>query len=234
VKSTAEILAALTNGGRTPGPLAELLCSDCAEALDITGVGIALMSETEHQGVVGASDPMASELEELQFQLGEGPCIDASRDQRPVLLPDVAGTAAALWPVFGPAALDAGVRAIFAFPLNVGAIRLGVLVLYRTTPGQLTRASGSRADVRRRSGHPPAPPARSHATRRPAAPPAQCASGESGRGAPGHRRDLGQGLDRSRRGTPSPACTRVRDRTLHARGRSRCDRRDTFPSPGEQ
>jgi hypothetical protein len=44
------------------------------------------------------------------------------------------------WPRFDAAVLDAGVHAVFAFPLRVGAIRVGVLDLYRDTPGGLTEA----------------------------------------------------------------------------------------------
>jgi HAMP domain-containing protein len=76
-------------------------------------------------------------MEDLQFTLGEGPCLDASRARRPVLQPDLAKTATARWPGFGPEALAAGIAAIFAFPLHVGAIRIGILDLYRDTPGSL-------------------------------------------------------------------------------------------------
>ena len=41
------------------------------------------------------------------------------------------------WPVFAPAARQAGAAAIFAFPLRIGAIRAGVLGLYRGAPGPL-------------------------------------------------------------------------------------------------
>jgi hypothetical protein len=41
-------------------------------------------------------------------------------------------------PAFTAAALDVGCRAVFALPLQVGVIRLGVLDLYRDTPGQLS------------------------------------------------------------------------------------------------
>ena len=41
--------------------------------------------------------------------------------------------------MFAPAAAQAGVRAVFALPLQVGAIRLGVLDLYRAQPGDLDR-----------------------------------------------------------------------------------------------
>jgi hypothetical protein len=42
------------------------------------------------------------------------------------------------WPMFTPAALDAGVQAVFAFPLQIGAARFGALDLYRETPGPLS------------------------------------------------------------------------------------------------
>ncbi len=64
--------------------------------------------------------------------------MEASRSGRPVLEPDLTTAGPARWPGFGMAVLDAGVRAIFAFPLRVGAIRVGVLDLYRDTPGHLT------------------------------------------------------------------------------------------------
>ena len=95
------------------------------------------MTDSGHQGVLAASDHPARLIEDLQFSLGEGPCLDASRSRMPVLLPDLARTAATRWPGFGPAALDAGIAAIFALPVQVGAIRLGALDLYRNITGPL-------------------------------------------------------------------------------------------------
>jgi hypothetical protein len=88
--------------------------------------------------VLAATDERARQLEELQFALGEGPCVEASGGGCPVLEPDLVAAGPARWPRFGAAVLAAGVRAIFAFPLRVGAIRVGVLDLYRDTPGHLT------------------------------------------------------------------------------------------------
>ncbi len=131
------ILSSIIDGDRGATPLPELLCADCADHLDITGAGMALMTEVGHQGVVGATDGTARRMEDLQFTLGEGPCIDSSAGGRPVLQPHLQQTAASRWPVFGPAVLEAGVAAIFAFPLQVGGIRVGVLDLYRDTSGNL-------------------------------------------------------------------------------------------------
>ncbi|MDN5775436.1 MAG: GAF and ANTAR domain-containing protein [Humibacillus sp.] len=87
--------------------------------------------------LVAATDGVATLMEKLQRDLGEGPCVDASSRRRPVLQPQLAATAPTRWPGFGPPALKAGIAAIFAFPLQVGQIWLGVLDLYRSVAGPL-------------------------------------------------------------------------------------------------
>lgn len=132
-----QILTSLTSEDRGSRSLPERLCSQCMEVLPVNGVGLALMNDAGHQGVVAATDGPARLMEELQFTLGEGPCLDASRSRRPVMEPDLAVSAAIRWPGFGPVVLEAGIAAIFAFPLHIGAIRIGILDLYRATPGTL-------------------------------------------------------------------------------------------------
>ena len=138
----AEILSAIADGGGEQGTPPARLCAECLSALSVSGVGVALMTADGPSGVVlAATDGRARQLEELQFALGEGPCVEASSSGRPVLRADLAVSGSAgsgRWPRFGAAVLDAGVRAVFAFPLRVGAIRVGVLDLYRDTPGPLT------------------------------------------------------------------------------------------------
>ena len=134
----AEILAAVLAGSRSGIALPASLVDMCAQALPVTGVGLALMTDDGPAGTIAATDGSALELEELQFSLGEGPCVDASRSGSPVLQPDLERTAIQRWPVFAVGAEAAGLAAIFAFPLRVGAIRLGVLDLYRTTSGALS------------------------------------------------------------------------------------------------
>ncbi|TCO62197.1 GAF and ANTAR domain-containing protein [Actinocrispum wychmicini] len=135
----AEILSAIDGHGGEQVGLPARLCAECLSALPVSGVGLALMTADGPSGVVlAATDGRARQLEELQFALGQGPCVEASGSGRPVLEPDLGAAGPARWPRFGAAVLDAGVHAIFAFPLRVGAIRVGVLDLYRDTPGQLT------------------------------------------------------------------------------------------------
>jgi len=113
------------------------LCLECAETLDVSGAGIMLMTDTGHRGVLCASDSTSGTVEELQFTLGEGPCVDACESGRPVLEPDLAAATFPRWPAFTPPAMRAGVRAIFGFPLQAGSVQLGALDIYNDHPGDL-------------------------------------------------------------------------------------------------
>ena len=77
-------------------------------------------------------------IEELQYTLGEGPCIDAHRQHTPVAEPDLADPATVRWAEFARSAVEAGARAVFGFPVSVGDVHLGALNLYRDRPGPLT------------------------------------------------------------------------------------------------
>jgi hypothetical protein len=112
------------------------LCASATSSVPVSGAGVALMTATGHGGTLAATDGPATAMEDLQRTLGEGPCLNAFRERRPVLEHDLAH-ATARWPGFAPAAAEAGIAAIFAFPLQIGAIRLGALDLYRDTPGLL-------------------------------------------------------------------------------------------------
>jgi len=105
----------------------------------VTGVAIAVRLPATPREAVYASDRVATELEELILTLGEGPSVDAL--DGPVLVSDLAhAECATRWPAFTDAAMSAGVRALFSLPLRVGAVRLGVMDLYRDKPGALERS----------------------------------------------------------------------------------------------
>ncbi len=114
------------------------LCEVSREVIGVTGAGIMLISEDLPQGSICASDTVSGLIEDLQYMLGQGPCIDAHNHDRVVLEPDLADPVTPRWLAFAPPALEAGVRAMFAFPTRVGAVRLGSMNLYRDQPGPLT------------------------------------------------------------------------------------------------
>jgi len=116
------------------------ICQVCVELLEVAGAGISMVTQTGNRGAVCATDDVSAMIEELQFSLGEGPCVDAVNAGRPVLIPDLdqpASVDVQRWPAFMSVAAQAGIRAVFAFPLAVGAIRVGALDLYRRQPGEL-------------------------------------------------------------------------------------------------
>ncbi|MDI6104139.1 GAF and ANTAR domain-containing protein [Actinoplanes sp. NEAU-A12] len=114
------------------------VCTAATHTLAASGAGISMMTETGARGVYAASDPLTERIEELQFVLGEGPCWDAFSLRRPVLVPDLGGVSPARWPMYIPAVQDSGIRAVFSFPLQLGAVRLGVLDVFRRRAGSLT------------------------------------------------------------------------------------------------
>jgi hypothetical protein len=90
--------------------------------------------------MVCASDAVAARIDELQFDLGEGPRWEALQTRRPVLLPDVRRGPHAAWPVFAESLLELDVSALFVFPLALGALDIGVAELYRSESGPLSPA----------------------------------------------------------------------------------------------
>lgn len=114
------------------------LCDLCAEVVGVTGAGIMLMSGETPRGSICTTDEVSALIETLQYELGEGPCVDAYHHDRPVAEPNLRDPAAPRWMAFTPPVVAAGARAIFGFPLQVGAVRLGALNLYRDSAGPLS------------------------------------------------------------------------------------------------
>ena len=132
----ARILAELSAEGDT-GWSSARLCEATRDIIGVSGAGVMLMSGDVPSGSLCTTNDVSNLIEELQYTLGEGPCVEAYHHDRVVLEPDLAHPVVPRWLAFTPQAIEAGVRAIFAFPLQVGTIRLGALDLYRDGPGAL-------------------------------------------------------------------------------------------------
>jgi GAF domain-containing protein len=119
----------------------QAICQLCVETVGVSGGGISMVTQHGNRGVVCATDDVAEQIEDLQLTLGQGPCVDAVQSGMPVLIPDLSqpeDLAVERWGTFIGTAASLGVRAVFAFPLRIGAISVGALDLYRDTPGMLT------------------------------------------------------------------------------------------------
>lgn len=129
------VLGSIVADGRADGP--QRIGMACVEFLAVSGAAVTLMTGGDVQEPVYASDVVISELDALQFSLGEGPCVEAFAQRRPVLIPDLALISGGRWPVFAHAARRTPARGVFVFPLQLGAITVGVLELYHREFGGL-------------------------------------------------------------------------------------------------
>jgi hypothetical protein len=138
--TVTQALLAIGDDGLDEYALAEQICRACVTGLDVDGAVISLLTATASRETLWATDPTAELLEELQFTLNEGACMEAAVTGTPVLVPDLRHSdGVRRWPIFAAAVAEqTDVLALFAFPLQWGTSNIGVLDLYRRTPGELS------------------------------------------------------------------------------------------------
>jgi diguanylate cyclase (GGDEF)-like protein len=138
----SDVLSAFARTMLTDFPIQSILdqlVRRIVEIMPITGAGVTLISESTSPHYVAASDGAALRFEELQTVFDEGPCIVAYQTGKAVAIADL--TKDSRFPLFVPHALEAGLAAVFTFPLRHGASQLGALDLYRDTPGSLSKGA---------------------------------------------------------------------------------------------
>jgi GAF domain-containing protein len=107
-------------------------------ALPVEGAAISTLRNFLGNETVSASGPLAARLDELQFDLSEGPCWDAMRSGKAVIEPDVRSNPNGSWPAFSQAISEQSIGAIYAFPLMFGPLKLGAMDLFTDTPRELS------------------------------------------------------------------------------------------------
>ena len=110
------------------------LCRPFLASLPISGASVAVIASSGVHLSLCSSDAIAARIDELQFELGEGPQWAAARSGRLVMVADVASAGHDEWPVLGAALVELPVRAIFCVPIQMGAVTVGVATLYSETP----------------------------------------------------------------------------------------------------
>lgn len=119
------------------GPLgsANRLCQACVDLLGVDGAAISVVHDGVTSGTFGSSGASSRRWDQLQFDFGEGPCLDAVRRGGVISVVDLADPEETRWPVFSAALIADGVRSVFAFPVRIAAARIGALDLFRRVPG---------------------------------------------------------------------------------------------------
>ncbi|GAB3607574.1 GAF domain-containing protein [Conyzicola nivalis] len=111
------------------------LAAPFIDLLPVTGVAISVLDQQVKSSVIHASDATSARLEEIHFDLGDGPMFDCVASATPVLIPDV--TDAGQWSMFTSHASELDAAAVFVFPLTLGAASVGAVLCYRTEAGDL-------------------------------------------------------------------------------------------------
>ena len=106
------------------------------DVLPISAAGVTLITPGANPRYIAASDDSAMRFEQLQTELGEGPCLIAFEKGEAVAIPDL--RADDRFPRFAPRAVEAGLAAVFTFPLRQGSHQLGALDLYRNSSGPMS------------------------------------------------------------------------------------------------
>lgn len=133
----AQRIGKALSGGVGDG-LKDGLCSSCAEMLAVSGVAVVFATDVGHRGLLCSSNPVARALEDLQDTVGQGPSIDAHHRGVMIAEPDLADGGRVRWEAFHSPAVSLGAAAVFSFPMRLGAVRFGVLTMYRDHRGDLS------------------------------------------------------------------------------------------------
>lgn len=131
-----ELLLAAVDGRRGVDA-ADRLCEACVMLFAVDAAAISLIFDGANSGTLGSSGEPARMYDELQFTLGEGPCLDSIALKSPVLVADLADPDDIRWPVYGPAMLAHHIRGVFAMPVLVAGEHIGALDLFCAQPGRL-------------------------------------------------------------------------------------------------
>ncbi len=130
-----QLLAAVE--GRRGVDAANRLCDACVELFDVDAAAISLVFDGTNAGTLGASGESAWMYDELQFTLGEGPCLESVARRVPVVVTDLADPTDKRWTAYGPTMLANDIRFVFAMPVVVAGEHVGALDLFRAAPGRL-------------------------------------------------------------------------------------------------
>lgn len=116
---------------------ADRLCEACVEFIGVDSAAVSLVFDGNVNVTLGVSDASARKYDELQFTMGEGPCLDSVASRATVMVLDLADPAEARWPAYGPALLAYDIRGVYAMPVLVAGEYLGALDLFNAAAGPL-------------------------------------------------------------------------------------------------
>lgn len=121
------------------------LCAVAREITELSGAGISITSKDGTREQLCTSNDVAQRLMDLEITLEEGPGHEASQHGEASEVTDLLGDEGQRWTFYSPEALELGARAVFGFPIQIGAVIFGALTLYRDRTGPLSEEQSSSA-----------------------------------------------------------------------------------------
>jgi GAF domain-containing protein len=139
----AETLSQLARSLQGERSMDETLQAITSEAVrTVPGARYAGISEVQGRRRIGtraATADVVVRADEAQYETGQGPCLEAIREQETVRMGDI--VTETRWPDFVARALDLGIRGMLSFQLYAAEGSLGALNLYADEPDVFTDES---------------------------------------------------------------------------------------------
>lgn len=114
------------------------LCGPFVAAIGVTGAAVSTLGDPLGSETICVTDDSAAQWDEIQLDLGEGPCWEALSTRLPVFEPDLQHSSETSWPLARQALYETGLAAVFAFPLVVAGINVGAIDLYSRVSGAMS------------------------------------------------------------------------------------------------
>jgi GAF domain-containing protein len=139
----AEVMSEVAAALQSPMDLDETLDLITRSAADtipgIVEASISITTKDREIKTLAPTGPLVTRADHLQYELGEGPCLDAALDDPIVAVNDLA--ADPRWPDFGPKAAALGFGSQVAFQFRAEPHVRGALNLYALEPNSIDQDS---------------------------------------------------------------------------------------------
>ena len=126
-------LSALVLTHETVESTLDVICDLAVRTIPACDVASVSLVKTSGISTIGSSDDIGIELDAIQYETGEGPCLDAiGKDAMWFQVDKMSDDAN--WPAFSARAADEGFESLLSFTLRIDAETLGALNLYAHDP----------------------------------------------------------------------------------------------------
>ena len=144
-RALADAARVISSPGRLSDTLEAIVHAARASVPGFDEVGISVFGADGKPTTMSATSQLVYDLDAVQYQLEEGPCMTAMRDEPLVVAEDLAHEER--WPRYVPHASDAGVRAQMGLQLSTTEETLGGLNFYSTHARSINPEASRHAEL---------------------------------------------------------------------------------------